>query len=157
MVFRLGSGLLREIEDDYIAKAKAVVESRLYVGEINMSAYDTLKDYLLLEIADKAVEIFGVLHLDNENRLLSDDIIFTGTIDTCPVYPRVLLQRALALNARGVIIYHNHPGGLCVASPSDHELTKRLKKVYDIVDISLHDHFLIAGMQAISFCEQGWL
>lgn len=110
-----------------------------------------------IELAGAEREHFVVLFLDARHRLIESKILFSGTIDGAEVYPRIVLQHALQLNAAAVVLAHNHPSNNPEPSAADHALTGRLKQALALVDIRLLDHFIIAGITHISFTEKGWL
>lgn len=97
---------------------------------------------------------FVLFFLDNSVRILAFDTLFTGTIDRCEIYARVLLKRCLMLNATAVIIAHNHPSGEITPSASDHALTIKLKTTLRIIDVKLLDHVLVGRGNALSFLEE---
>ena len=115
------------------------------------------KAYLRLQLGHRRNELFGCVFLDNRHRVLSNDPLFTGTIDGASVYPRVVVQRALETNAAAVIFYHNHPSGVAEPSVSDQALTTRLRNALALVDIRVLDHFVVTAGECVSFAEQGLL
>ncbi len=117
---------------------------------------EVVKDWLRVKLQDKSIEYFGALFTDQQNRCISSEILFEGTVDRAVVYPRTLIKRALELDAKGLIIFHNHPAGTAIASEQDIALTKQLIEACNTLDIKLLDHFLLAGTQVLSFQEQGW-
>ncbi|OQS33578.1 RadC family protein [Chromobacterium haemolyticum] len=116
-----------------------------------------VRDFLRLAIAGKDVEVFVAVFLTVQNRVIAVEELFRGTLTETRVYPRELVRRALANNAAGVIIAHNHPSGVCEPSAADHSLTNTLKAALQLVDIRLLDHFVVTGARAESFAERGWL
>lgn len=118
-----------------------------------------VKNYLMLsnEVREPERESFKVMFLDNQHRLISDEVLFQGTIDASPVYPRIVIQRALANNAAAVMLAHNHPSGVAEPSRADKAITERLKTALDTVDIRLLDHFVVGDREVVSFAERGWL
>jgi DNA repair protein RadC len=75
-----------------------------------------VRDYLRIMLAQRDHEVFMVLFLDAQNRVIAPEEMFRGTLTQTSVYPREVVKRALALNAAAVILAHNHPSG--VASPA---------------------------------------
>jgi DNA repair protein RadC len=73
------------------------------------------------------------------------------------VYPRIVVQSALAHNAAAVILAHNHPSGVAEPSRADRVITERLTQAMSLVDIKLLDHFVVGDAEVISFAERGWL
>ena len=91
------------------------------------------------------------IYLDGQNRVITDEIISSGTVNKTTVFPRELVRQALTHQASAVIIVHNHPNHTTRASQADIEMTKRLQDVLKLVDISLHDHLIVAGIACVSF------
>ena len=111
--------------------------------------------YLQLHFGHKPHEVFAVLFLDTQHRLIEYAEMFRGTIDSASVYPRELVKEALRLNAAAVIVSHNHPSGNPEPSRADEVLTQRLKEALALVDVRTLDHIIVAGGSTISFAERG--
>ncbi len=116
-----------------------------------------VRDFLSLWLRDRPHEVFAVLFLDSQHRLLVAEELFRGTLNQAAVYPREVARRALQLNAAALILAHNHPSGVAQASASDRLLTDRLKTAMASLDIPVLDHLIIAGNASLSFAEKGWL
>lgn len=102
-------------------------------------------------------ERFGVLFLDNRHRMIAQEVLFEGSIDAAVVHPRVVVQRAMALNAAAVLLGHNHPSGVAEPSAADRQLTMALKQALALVDVRLLDHFVVGDGPAVSMAERGWV
>ncbi|MCH8103984.1 MAG: DNA repair protein RadC, partial [Proteobacteria bacterium] len=109
--------------------------------------------YLRNQLRDRPYEVFACLMLDNRNRVIAFREMFRGTIDGASVYPREVVKQALADNAAGVILAHNHPSGVAEPSQADIQITERLKKALALVDIRVLDHVIISE-QAVCFSER---
>lgn len=116
-----------------------------------------VKHYLQYSIGLETREVFMTLYLDSQHRLIKAEPLFYGTIDASPVYPRIVVQSALAHNAAAVILAHNHPSGVAEPSRADRAITERLTQAMALVDIKLLDHFVVGDAEVISFAERGWL
>lgn len=116
-----------------------------------------VRDYLRLTLGARAHEVFVVLLLDAQHRVLSSAELFRGTLTQTSVYPREVVKAALAANAAAVIFAHNHPSGVAQPSQADELLTRQLKEALALVDIKVLDHFIVAGNQTLSFAERGLL
>lgn len=116
-----------------------------------------VRDYLQLQLAAREHEVFAVLFLDAQQRLLRFDEMFRGTLTQTSVYPREVVRRALALNAGAVILAHNHPSGVAEPSRADEFLTQTLKSALALVDVRVLDHFVVGKGQIVSFAERGLL
>jgi DNA repair protein RadC len=116
-----------------------------------------VKDYLRLQLGSRAHEIFAVLFLDAQNRLLRLEEMFRGTLTQTSVYPREVVKRALELHAAAVILAHNHPSGLAEPSRADEYLTQTLRSALALVDIRVLDHLVVGQSDVVSFAERGLL
>ena len=117
-----------------------------------------VRDWLRLKLATRQNEVFIVLWLDAQNRLIKADELFSGTLTSTSVYPREVVKAALTNNAAAAILAHNHPSGISEPSRADEMLTRRLKEALAMVDVKLLDHFIVAGnTPPLSFAERGLL
>lgn len=114
-------------------------------------------DYLRLHLGGYEHEVFAALFLDAQNRLIVREDLFRGTLTHTAVYPREVVKRALAHNAAGLILAHNHPSGVAQPSQADHRLTEQLQSALALVDVRVIDHVVVSGAQAYSFAEHGLL
>lgn len=120
------------------------------------SSPGAVRDYLRTAIAPLQHEVFYVLYLDTQHRLIAAREEFRGTLTQTPVYPREIVKRALSYNTCScVVLAHNHPS--CVGEPShaDKVLTQQLKSALALVDIRVLDHFIVAGPRVTSMAELG--
>ena len=101
-------------------------------------------DYLTAYYADVGHEEFTCIFLDNRHRVIACDALFRGTIDGTSVYPRECVKEALRHNAAAVILAHNHPSGVPEPSQADERITRRLKAAFDLIDVRLLDHLIVA-------------
>lgn len=116
-----------------------------------------VRDYLQLLLRGREQEVFLVIFLDAQHRVILAEEMFHGTLTQTSVYPREVVKRALALNAAAVIFAHNHPSGVAEPSQSDQMLTDALKQALSLVDVRVLDHFIVAGAGCLSFAEKGML
>lgn len=120
----------------------------------NFCAPEQVKTYLRLQLSSLQREVFGIMFLDPQNRLISYEILFEGSLMQTSVHPREVVKRALGLNAATVILSHNHPGGKALPSTADKQLTQTLKQALGLVDVGVLDHVIVAGSEAYSFSEK---
>ena len=118
---------------------------------------DAVKQYLQLQLAHKNQEVFAVLFLDSQNRMLALEEMFQGTLSQTSVYPREVVLRALHHQAAAVVLSHNHPSGSVQPSRADEHLTQTLKASLALVDVRVLDHIIVGQGQALSMAEQGWI
>lgn len=114
-----------------------------------------VKDYLALQLAGRPHEVFAVLFLDAQHRLLRLEELFHGTLTQTSVYPREVVKRALQLNAGAVVLAHNHPSGVAEPSRADEYLTQTLKTALQLVDVRVLDHVVVGQGQVVSMAERG--
>jgi DNA repair protein RadC len=103
----------------------------------------------------RAHEVFAVLFLDSQNRLIALEELFRGTLNQTSVYPREVVLRALHHHAAAVVLAHNHPSGEARPSRADETLTQTLKAALALVDVRVLDHFVVTRTQACSMAEMG--
>lgn len=116
-----------------------------------------VRDYLQLQLGSRPYEVFSVLFLDSQHRLIGLEEMFRGTLTQTSVYPREVVVRALALHAASVVLAHNHPSGAAKPSRADEALTQSLKAALALVDVQVLDHFVVTSTQAASMAEMGLL
>jgi DNA repair protein RadC len=143
-------------DDTLITEALAVLARRIRWGD-SLASPSAVRDYLRLLLAGREHEVFVVVLLDAQNRVLSCQELFRGTLTQTSVYPREVVKVALAANAGAAIFAHNHPSGCSEPSRADELLTQNLKSALALVDVKVLDHFVVAGAEAISFAERGLL
>jgi DNA repair protein RadC len=116
-----------------------------------------VKEYLRMQIAHLGHEVFGVLFLDAQHRLLKYEELFRGTLTQTSVYPREVVRHALAHQAAAVVLAHNHPSGTAEPSRADEFLTSTLKAALQLVDVQVLDHMVVGHGEVVSFAERGLL
>ena len=155
LMVRDGRGRYRPADADQILEAaRQVIEQKMQRGA-EFTSPVVVKDYLRAKLAGFEHEVFAVLFLDTQHRLIEYSELFRGTIDSASVYPRELVKEALRLNAAAVILSHNHPSGNPEPSSADKVLTQRLKEALGLVDVRVLDHVIVAGTDTTSFAECG--
>lgn len=116
-----------------------------------------VRSYLQLQLGARPHEVFAVMFLDSQHRLIALEEMFRGTLTQTSVYPREVVQRALALQAASVVLAHNHPSGSAQPSRADEALTQTLRSALGLVDVRVLDHFIVTREQALSMAELGLL
>jgi DNA repair protein RadC len=122
-----------------------------------LAAPQAVKDYLRLKLALKPHEVFAVVFMDAQNRVIATEEMFRGTLTQTSVYPREVVIEALSKNAAAVILAHNHPSGSSTPSAADERLTQTLKAALALVDVRVLDHFIVTPTDVLSFAERGLL
>ncbi|KER87869.1 DNA repair protein RadC [Xanthomonas arboricola pv. celebensis] len=142
--------------DEILAAARRAVDQRMPRGD-QFTTPTAVKNYLRTKLDGLEHELFAVLFLDNQHRLIECVEMFRGTVDGATVHPREVVKEALRCNAVAVIFSHNHPGGNPKPSEDDRLVTRDLKDALALVDVRTLDHILVAGDAAVSFVERGLL
>jgi DNA repair protein RadC len=121
----------------------------------SISCSNTSITQMKLLVSDIHQEHFGILFLDTQNRLIEDEVMFHGTIDSASVYPRIIVKRALDLGANAIIVGHNHPSGNPEPSTADISITKKIKNACKLFEIRLLDHIIVGCDESTSLSSRG--
>ena len=144
--------------DDWIIRqAIALLEQRVFKAGPLLDQPQAVKDDLRLKLVAEPNEVFAIVFMNSQHRVLAYEPMFKGTLDSTAVYPRVVVQRALELNAGAVIFSHQHPSGCTEPSNADRVLTDRLKAALALIDVRVLDHIIIGQGTPYSFAESGLL
>jgi DNA repair protein RadC len=141
-------------DDQIILEAIGILRRRFQQKDI-FATPDAVKDYLRLQGQGLTHEVFAVMFLDSQNRLIAYERLFRGTLTQTSVYPREIVKQALSLNAASVILHHNHPSGMCQPSRSDEALTQTVKASLALVDVRVLDHVITSDDGSLSMAERG--
>lgn len=136
--------------------AKQIICERYERQTFNpVSSPDEARKYLRALVEGFDRERFVGIFLDTQNYVIRHDVIFEGTLDSCSVYPREVVKKALQYNANSVMVVHQHPSGCSSPSIADIRICKRLKDALAVVDITLLDGFVVGQTAVISLAERG--
>ncbi|WOB09719.1 MULTISPECIES: DNA repair protein RadC [Burkholderiales] len=156
--------LVRDVAGSYRpAEPAEVLQAALRVlagqlrGSAMLSSPQVVRDFLRIKLGGLEHEVFAVIHLDAQHRVIEYVEMFRGTVCQTSVYPREIVKEALARNAAAMILVHNHPSGSAEPSRADEALTQRLKEALAMVDVRVVDHLIVAGPTVLSFAERGLL
>ena len=143
-------------EEQVLQQAAAILLKRVR-SQPALNAPSAVRDYLRVLLSGKEHEVFVVLFLDAQNRVIASEELFRGTLTQTSVYPREVVKASLKYNAGAVIFAHNHPSGEAEPSHADETLTQALKQALALVDVKTLDHFIVANNSVLSFAERGLL
>lgn len=115
------------------------------------------RQYLQSLLAHREREVFLVLFLDNQHRVIRHEELFTGTINSVEVHPREIVREALKANAAAIILAHNHPSGKAEPSHADRSITEVVIEACRLLEIRVLDHLVIGRGECVSFAERGWI
>lgn len=136
--------------------ARRSLEQRL-TEKPAMNSVAAVKDYLRLHLRPLPHEVFAVLFLDSQLRLIAMETMFRGTLAQTVVHPREIVKRALELGAAACVLAHNHPSGVAEPSSADEQLTRRLVDALALVDVRVVDHLVVGSNDVVSMAERGLL
>lgn len=143
-------------EEDILLMANSIARRRLSKG-VALTSPTATRLYIQTLVQTKEHEVFGVIFMDNQNKVIVAEELFRGTIDSASVYPREVVKRTLELNSAALIFYHNHPSGEPEPSRNDRSLTERLIAALRLVDVRVLDHIVACSEGTVSFAERGYL
>lgn len=138
------------------AVSRRYLEDRVIGTPFVKSSEDVLQ-YLRHSMRDQTREHFMCLYLNGRNQIMESKVLFEGSLTSSAVYPREVIKSALAENAAALVFVHNHPSGNPNPSKEDREITHRLNTAAKALDITVHDHLIIAGNSVFSFADHGLL
>lgn len=120
-----------------------------------MESAQAAKAYVASQLAHEGNECFAVILLDAQHRMIEFKVLFQGTIHQTSVYPRVIVQTALACHSAAVILCHNHPSGVAEPSQADLRITTRISDALALVDVNVLDHLIVGRGEVVSLAERG--
>jgi DNA repair proteins len=148
--------LAAQHEDWIIQQAITVLEKRVFKSGPVLNGLAAVCDFLRQLVAEPN-EVFAAVFLDAQHQVLAYEPLFKGSRSEVAVYPRVVVQRALALNASALILAHQHPSGITEPSMADRVLTDQLIVALALVEVRLLEHVIIGKGTPYSFAESGLL
>ncbi len=122
-----------------------------------IASWSALISYLKVTLAHEPREQFRVLFLDNQNKLMADEVLGVGTVNHAPAYPREIMKRALERGSSNIILVHNHPSGDPSPSRDDIDMTKAIADAGRALGIKIHDHVIVGREGVASFRQLGVL
>lgn len=140
-----------------VKHALTLLENHLREPGVAFTSVTAARDWLRLTLSGLEREVFMVLLLDNQNRLLAHETLFSGSINRTEVHPREIVKTALRYNAAAVVLAHNHPSGHAEPSDVDRRITGVIKNALALIDVRLPDHLVVGSKDIVSFAERGWL
>lgn len=144
-------------EQKIIGQAINILASKIVSQEntIELTSAAATRQFLQLKLATSDREIFAVIFMDSQHRIIKYDEMYVGTIDAASVYTRDIMRRALDLNAAAMILAHNHPSGILEASQADDLITRRIFDTARLFDILVLDHIIVSPAGTMSYAELG--
>ncbi|MCV9879029.1 RadC family protein [Brenneria izbisi] len=152
-----GIGLAKYAQLKAVAELSRRLFSSRLAKEDAMLSPEVTGQYLQLLLARREREVFLVMFLDNQHRVIRHQEMFAGTINSVEVHPREIVREALKANAAALILAHNHPSGKAEPSQADRAITEQIIKACLLLDIRVLDHLVIGLGEYVSFAERGWI
>jgi DNA repair protein RadC len=149
------AGAYRCAEPDEVLYAAQCLLAGQVRGRDMLSSPAAVKDFLRMRLGTLPHEVFAIVHLDAQHRLLDYVEMFRGTVTQTSVYPREVVKDALARNSAALILVHCHPSGVVEPSRADELLTATLQQALALVDVRVLDHLVVAGTSTVSMAERG--
>lgn len=141
---------------EIISEALRILEASVKPGASFHSPDDAVK-YLRLKYSELKYEIFGLIYLDNQNKVVDEEVLFRGTLNSCSIYTREVAINCLEKGCKSILIYHNHPSNLCRESDADVLITRKLESALKNLDIDIIDHIIVTKTDSLSFKEKNLL
>ncbi len=140
-------------------KIAALAARRMARSEVSnqpvLGSWQSLLDYLAIDMAHLTHERVRVLYLNAKNRLLLDHLAHDGTINEASIHPREVIKRGLDIGASALILVHNHPSGSPEPSRADIHVTHRIAEAGRLLGITVHDHVIVGREGQVSLRSKG--
>ena len=154
LYIKTGSDFLEAPESAVIDCARRLTLARFRPGAPVLDDLESLYEFLQVQLGSRDREVFAMILLDNQRKLIDYVELFEGTLDFATVWPRDVVICALSKGASLVVLVHNHPSGACEPSIADRAVTVRLKQALALIEIKVLDH-LIIGESMTSMAARG--
>jgi DNA repair protein RadC len=149
------AGDYRQVDADEVLQAAQQVLLGRVRGSDVLASPQAVRDFLRVKLGTLEHEVFAVVHLDTQNRVIEYVEMFRGTVSQTSVYPREVVREAMMRNSAAVLLVHNHPSGSTQPSRADEHLTQTLKAALSLVDVRVLDHLIVADNDFLSMAEHG--
>lgn len=133
------------------------MQDNLQDRKISLNSPDEVYDFLDCNYRGSDVEEFVVIYLNTANEVIDINTLFSGTIDRSAIYIRELVKEIIELKSSAVILAHNHPSGNLSPSIQDKQITKKIKRALQHIDVNLLDHIIYGDSDFFSFKENNVL
>lgn len=157
-LFIRDAGELREASaSEVLGRAASLLAERFRCGAPVLAAPELTHAYLRHEVGTLPYEVFGVLLLDRQRRLIRAEVLFRGTIDRCAVHPREVARVVVASDAAAVILFRNDPAEAAQPREADELVARRIRDALALIDVRVLDYLMVGGVSEYSFAEAGRL
>ena len=114
-------------------------------------------EYISPKLSNLDKEHFIVIHLNSKNRIIADETVSVGILNASIIHPREIFKSAIKNSVNSIILVHNHPSGDPAPSEEDEEITKKLTKAGELLNIKVLDHVIVGDGKHYSFKEEQFL
>ena len=152
-----GIGLTKAITISAALEIGRRRETSVAIEKLTVRSSKEIATYIKSLLRDLNNEVFGVVFLNRANKVKHYEVISIGGITGTVADPRVIFKKALAADAVGIILFHNHPSGNLQPSKADEELTKKIVQAATLFDIRILDHIIVSEYGYFSFADEGLL
>ncbi len=152
-----GLGMVKYVQLSAVSELSRRCHACRLSSESALLSPAIIEQYLQNILAYREREVFLVLFLDNQHRVIRHEEMFAGTISSVEIHPREIVREALKVNAAAIILAHNHPSGVSEPSAMDIRVTEQIIKACQLLGIRVLDHLVIGHGETVSFAERGWI
>jgi len=128
-------------------------EDEASVGKQKIASAKDIVDIVMPQLRDLKTEVFKVIYLDSDNRIINILDTAVGTVDQAFPIVREIIHTALQKFSKSVICVHNHPSANITPSAQDKKFTKDLSDAGKLMEIKLLDHIIIGDGKYYSFAD----
>jgi len=157
MLHLKGIGKVKAIQLKCIAELSNRITATRYIEHISLRDAESIARYFMEKLRHETQELLVLCMFDSKCRLLGEEVISKGSVNSSIVPPREIFLTALKKQAVHIVLLHNHPSGLSIPSGADNEVTKRIAECGLMLGIPLSDHIVIGDHNYYSYREAGLL
>lgn len=157
MLHMKGIGKVKAIQLKCIAELSNRITATRYVQQIALQDAGSIAAYFMEKLRHETQEHLVVCMFDSKCRLLAEEVVSKGSVNSSIVPPREIFLLALQKRAVHIVLLHNHPSGVSAPSKEDDEVTRRISECGQMIGIPLSDHIIIGDHNYYSYRESGLL
>ncbi|MBQ8279390.1 MAG: DNA repair protein RadC [Roseburia sp.] len=152
-----GIGKVKAIQLKCIAELSNRITATRYIQLISLKDARSIATYFMEKLRHETQELLVLCMFDSKCRLIADEVISKGSVNSSIVPPREIFMLALRKCAVHIVLLHNHPSGVSAPSREDNEVTQRIAECGQMIGIPLSDHIIIGDQNYFSYRESGLL
>ena len=136
--------------------AKRMARGKRLFGT-KVTSPEDIVGYYNVQLKNQQKECLMILILDTKNRIIAEETLSLGTINSSLADPREIFLAALRKNGVSIVLLHNHPSGDPTPSKEDIQITDRIAQAGKLLGITLNDHIIVGQNTYISLLAEGYL